>query len=106
MFALVCDPMGPVVDTALRELVPALLAWKKREKQSLSQLYKGLLSRFLMAAQVNHSFILDCHCAYDYVVFKTYARELWKPRLISMLPLFSIEVIEYFFLRSARGVEV
>jgi hypothetical protein len=56
MFALICDPMGPVVDTALRELVPALLAWKKREKQSLSQLYKGLLSRLLMAAQVNHSF--------------------------------------------------
>lgn len=56
MFALVCDPMGPVVDTALKELVPALLAWKKREKQSLSQLYKGLLSRLLMAAQVKHSF--------------------------------------------------
>ncbi|KAG0609564.1 hypothetical protein M758_8G193900 [Ceratodon purpureus] len=51
MFALVCDPMGPVVDTSLRELVPALLAWKKREHQSLSQLYKGLLSRLLMAAQ-------------------------------------------------------
>ena len=56
MFALVCDPMGPVVDTSLRELVPALLAWKKREHQSLSQLYKGLLSRLLMAAQVNHLF--------------------------------------------------
>lgn len=52
MFDLVCDPMGPVVDTSLRELVPALLAWRKRENQSPFQLYKGLLSRLLLAAQV------------------------------------------------------
>jgi len=52
MFDLVCDPMGPVVDTSLRELVPALLSWNKREKQPLSQLYKGLLSRLLTFAQV------------------------------------------------------
>lgn len=51
MFDLVCDPMGPVVDTSLRELVPALLAWRKRENQSPFQLYKGLLSRLLLAAQ-------------------------------------------------------
>lgn len=52
MFDLVCDPMGPVVDTSLRELVPALLAWNKREMRSFAQLYKGLLSRLLMSAQV------------------------------------------------------
>jgi hypothetical protein len=61
MFDLVSDPMGPVVDTSLRELVPALLAWDKREKQSLSQLYKGLLSRLLMSAQVHDAVSLTAN---------------------------------------------
>lgn len=52
MFDLVCDPMGPVVDTSLKELVPAMVVWNKREKQPLTQLFRGILSRLLMAAQV------------------------------------------------------
>lgn len=52
MFDLVCDPMGPIVDTSLKELVPAMVVWNKREKQPLTQLFRGILSRLLMAAQV------------------------------------------------------
>lgn len=57
MFDLVCDPMGPVVDTSLKELVPAMVVWNKREKQPLNQLFRGILSRLLMAAQVK-----SCNC--------------------------------------------
>lgn len=52
MFDLVCDPMGVVVDTCLNELVPALVMWNKHEKQPLTQLYQGVLSRLLSSAQV------------------------------------------------------
>jgi hypothetical protein len=51
MFDLVCDPMGVVVDTSLNELVPALVMWNKHEKQPLTQLYQGVLSRLLSSAQ-------------------------------------------------------
>lgn len=56
MFELVSDPMGPVVDTTLKELVPAVVIWNKRERQPLTQLFWGVLSRLVMAAQVNIEF--------------------------------------------------
>lgn len=52
MFDLTSDPVGPVVETTLREVVPALVAWIEREKYPLTHLYRGILSRLLLTAQV------------------------------------------------------
>ncbi|KAG0631806.1 hypothetical protein M758_1G280600 [Ceratodon purpureus] len=51
MLDLTCDPVGPVVDTTLKEVVPALVAWIKREKHPLTHLYRGVTSRLLSTVQ-------------------------------------------------------
>lgn len=48
MFLLVCDPSGVVVETAIKELVPALLSWANR----LDNMLRVLMSNILSAAQV------------------------------------------------------
>lgn len=47
MFLLVCDPSGVVVETAIKELVPALLSWANR----LDNMLRVLMSNILSAAQ-------------------------------------------------------
>lgn len=48
MFQLVCDPSGVVVETTIKELVPALVNWGKE----LDHLLQVLLSHALGSAQV------------------------------------------------------
>lgn len=48
MFHLVCDPSGVVVDTALKELLPAVIKWGNR----LEHILRVLLSHILSSAQV------------------------------------------------------
>ena len=48
MFQLICDPAGVVVDTTLKELVPALIKWGNKSDHMLS----ALLSHILSSAQV------------------------------------------------------
>ncbi|PIA33417.1 hypothetical protein AQUCO_04100089v1 [Aquilegia coerulea] len=47
MFQLVCDPSGVVVETSLKELVPAVIHWGKR----LDSILRLLLSHILSSAQ-------------------------------------------------------
>ncbi|WOH10287.1 hypothetical protein DCAR_0729754 [Daucus carota subsp. sativus] len=47
MFQLVCDPSGVVVETTIRELVPALLSWANR----LDNMLRVLMSNILSSAQ-------------------------------------------------------
>ncbi|KAL8117968.1 hypothetical protein AgCh_015750 [Apium graveolens] len=47
MFQLVCDPSGVVVETTIKELVPALLNWANR----LDNMLRVLMSNILSAAQ-------------------------------------------------------
>ena len=59
MFQLVCDPSGVVVDTALKELLPAVIKWGNR----LEHILRVLLSHILSSAQVwlfsSSFFLLD-----------------------------------------------
>lgn len=48
MFQLVCDPSGLVVETTLRELVPAVITWGGK----LDHILRVLLSHILGSAQV------------------------------------------------------
>lgn len=48
MFQLVCDPSGVVVETTLKELVPAVVTWGKM----LDHVLRVLLSHTLSSAQV------------------------------------------------------
>lgn len=48
MFQLVCDPSGVVVDTTIKELVPALLKWGNK----LDHILRVSLSYILSSAQV------------------------------------------------------
>lgn len=48
MFQLVCDPSGLVVDTTLKELVPAVINWGGK----LDHILRVLLSHILGSAQV------------------------------------------------------
>jgi hypothetical protein len=48
MFQLVCDPSGIVVDTSLKELVPAVISWGGK----LEHILRVLLSHLLACAQV------------------------------------------------------
>lgn len=52
MLDLTCDPVGPVVETTLEEVVPGLILWLKREKYSLTHLCRGVLARLLTTTQV------------------------------------------------------
>jgi len=47
MFQLICDPSGIVVDTSLRELVPAVISWGGK----LEHILRVLLSHLLACAQ-------------------------------------------------------
>ncbi|CAN6445973.1 unnamed protein product [Victoria cruziana] len=47
MFQLVCDPSGPVVETSLKELVPAVVRWGNK----LDHILRILLSHMLVSAQ-------------------------------------------------------
>lgn len=53
MFQLVCDPAGVVVETALKELVPAVTKWGK----NLDHVLRVLLSHILNSALV---FVFPC----------------------------------------------
>lgn len=48
MFQLVCDPSGVVVDTSLKDLVPAVIKWGSK----LEHVLRVLLSHLLGSAQV------------------------------------------------------
>lgn len=48
MFQLVCDPAGVVVETALKELVPAVIEWGN----NLDHVLRVLLSHILNSALV------------------------------------------------------
>lgn len=48
MFQLVCDPAGVVVETALKELVPAVIKWGDK----LDHVLRVLLSHILNSAMV------------------------------------------------------
>ena len=49
MFQLVCDPSGVVVDTTIKELVPALLKWGNK----LDHILRVLLSHILSSIEVS-----------------------------------------------------
>lgn len=48
MFQLVCDPSGAVVDTSLKQLVPAVIKWGNK----LDHILRVLLSHILSSVQV------------------------------------------------------
>lgn len=48
MFQLACDPSGTVVETTLRELVPAVIKWGNK----LDHILRVLLSHILGSSQV------------------------------------------------------
>lgn len=48
MFQLICDPSGLVVETTLKELLPAVIKWGNR----LDHILRVLLSHTLSSAQV------------------------------------------------------
>lgn len=48
MFQLVCDPSGVVVETTLKELLPAVINWGNQ----LDHILRVLLSHILSSAQV------------------------------------------------------
>jgi hypothetical protein len=48
MFQLVCDPSGVVVETTLKELLPAVINWGSK----LDHVLRVLLSHIVSAAQV------------------------------------------------------
>jgi len=48
MFQLVCDPSGLVVETTLKELVPAVITWGDK----LDHIVRVLLSHIVGSAQV------------------------------------------------------
>ena len=52
MFRLILDPSGIVVETTLKELLPAVVIWGKEGNQPLSQLLRVLFSHILGSAQV------------------------------------------------------
>lgn len=60
MFQLVCDPTGVVVETALKELVPAVIEWGN----NLDHVLRVLLSHILNSALV---------CFSLYSTFQTYS---------------------------------
>ena len=48
MFQLVCDPAGVVVETSMKDLVPAVVKWGNK----LDHVLRVLLSHILSSAQV------------------------------------------------------
>lgn len=54
MFQLACDPSGKVVDTTIKDLVPALINWGNK----MDHMLQVLLSHILASAQVLHIFII------------------------------------------------
>lgn len=58
MFQLICDPSGVVVETTLKELVPAIIKWGNK----LDHVLRVLLSHILSSAQV-----LVFLCAFGFV---------------------------------------
>lgn len=55
MFQLVCDPSGVVVETALKELLPAVIKWGNK----LDHILRLLLSHIMTTAQVCLFFTID-----------------------------------------------
>lgn len=53
MFQLVCDPSGAVVETTIKELVPALINWGDK----LDHILELLLSHILGSAEVIVQFL-------------------------------------------------
>ena len=74
MFQLVCDPSGVVVETTIKELVPALINWGNK----LDHILRVLFSYILSSAQVS-AFLCTiftpvnqkCHVKYfaDHIIF-------------------------------------
>lgn len=48
MFQMICDPAGVVVETSMKELVPAVIKWGNK----LDHVLRVLLSHILSSAQV------------------------------------------------------
>ena len=48
MFQLICDPAGVVVETSMKELVPAVIKWGNK----LDHVLRVLMSHILSSAQV------------------------------------------------------
>lgn len=55
MFQLVCDPSGVVVETTLKELLPAVINWGNK----LDHILRVLLSYILSSAQVCLFLVMD-----------------------------------------------
>jgi hypothetical protein len=56
MFQLVCDPSGVVVETTLKELLPAVINWGSK----LDHVLRVLLSHIVSAAQVCFFLTISC----------------------------------------------
>ena len=56
MFQLVCDPSGVVVETSLKELLPAVINWGNK----LDHMLRVLLSLILSSTQVCLFHAIDC----------------------------------------------
>ncbi|CAH1429007.1 unnamed protein product [Lactuca virosa] len=52
MFHLVCDPSGAVVDTTIKELVPAVLKWGERERWTVDVLLRLLMQLLPIVHQI------------------------------------------------------
>lgn len=72
MFQLVCDPSGAVVDTTLKQLVPAVVKWGNQLEHVLRVLLSHVLSSiqvclilnyFLIFGISSNSFYLEFHLA-------------------------------------------
>lgn len=87
MFQLVCDPAGVVVETALKELVPAVTKWGK----NLDHVLRVLLSHILNSALV---FVFPCTSLLDqqfHYLSKYFLSEIFCPNPQRCPPLSGVE---------------
>ena len=59
MFQLVCDPSGAVVDTTLKQLVPAVVKWGNQLEHVLRALLSHVLNSIQVCLILNYFFILE-----------------------------------------------
>ena len=59
MFQLVCDPSGAVVDTTLKQLVPAVVKWGNQLEHVLRALLSHVLNSIQVCLILNYFLILE-----------------------------------------------
>lgn len=74
MFQLVCDPSGVVVETTMKELVPALINWGNKLDHILRVLFSYILSSAQVSAFLCNIFTpvnQECHVKYfaDHILY-------------------------------------